>query len=102
MGGQALHRVALHVQDALELLGLPLFRQGDGLLREHCGEGMQLGQRWLRMLPCLPPPPEPGSPVTGLGHQVLSSSSPLSVLQVSLQEPLDSDARFTLDLWWGV
>lgn len=35
-GGQALHRVALHVQDALELLGLPLIRQGDGLLREHC------------------------------------------------------------------
>lgn len=35
-GGQALHRVALHVQDAMELLGLPLVRQGDGLLREHC------------------------------------------------------------------
>lgn len=38
-GGQPLHGVALHVQDALELLGLPLIRQGDGLLREHCGEG---------------------------------------------------------------
>lgn len=38
--GQALHRVALHIQDALELLGLPLIRQRDGLLREHCREGM--------------------------------------------------------------
>ena len=38
-GGQALHGVALHVQGALELLGLPLIRQGDGFLREHCREG---------------------------------------------------------------
>lgn len=40
LGGQALHRVALHIQDALELLGLPLIRQSDRLLREHCKEGM--------------------------------------------------------------
>lgn len=34
-----MHRVGLHVQDTLELLGLPLVSQGDGLLREHCREG---------------------------------------------------------------
>lgn len=50
-GGQALHRVGLHIQDALELLGLPLIRQGDGLLREHCREGMGYRRGQLRTLP---------------------------------------------------
>lgn len=39
MGRQALYGVALHVQEALELLGFPFFHQGDNLLREHCREG---------------------------------------------------------------
>ena len=39
VGSQALYGVALHVQEALELLGFPFFRQGDNLLREHCREG---------------------------------------------------------------
>lgn len=40
LGGQALHGVALHIQDALELLGLPLIRQSDRFLRKHCREGV--------------------------------------------------------------
>lgn len=39
VGSQALYGVALHVQEALELLGFPFLRQGDNLFREHCREG---------------------------------------------------------------
>lgn len=54
LGGQALHRVALHIQDALELLRLPLIRQREGLLREHCRDGRRGGSGPAQARP-LPP-----------------------------------------------
>lgn len=58
VGSQALYGVALHVQEALELLGFPFLRQGDDFLREHCRDSK--GETAAAQVPTVTVPLSPG------------------------------------------